>query len=215
MSAEPHARLILVRHGQSEANAANRFTGWSNPPLTERGREEAAILARRLMDAGVLPDRVFCSALQRSADTARIMLATMAREDVPLVCNLALNERDYGGLAGMNKAEAAERFGAEQVHRWRRSYTERPPEGESLRDTAARVLAYYVNTVLPQVMQGGNTLIVAHGNSLRALVMALDGLNEEGIEKFSLSTGTAVVYELTESTAFCGREVLSRKKETA
>jgi 2,3-bisphosphoglycerate-dependent phosphoglycerate mutase len=121
MPVEPHARLILVRHGQSEANAANRFTGWSNPPLTERGREEAAILARRLMDAGVLPDRVFCSALQRSADTARIMLATMAREDVPLVCNLALNERDYGGLAGMNKAEAAERFGAEQVHVRRRA----------------------------------------------------------------------------------------------
>ena len=202
------SRLLLIRHGESAANAANIFTGWSEWPLTAQGRAEAATIAQKLIAADLYPTRIFQSALGRCAETARIIVDTMEVQEVPVVTSPALNERDYGALTGMNKDEAAERFGASQVRAWRRSYAMAPPEGESLRDTAARVLAYYVRVVLPAAMAGGTTLIVSHGNSLRALAMALDGLDADQIERFDLSTGATVLYTLDSTTAVIDRAVL-------
>lgn len=202
------ATLILVRHGESASNAANIFTGWSDPPLTARGITEAHVVAARLKEAGYQPDRAFASALCRSFDSAQIILHDLYRNLVPILPDPALNERDYGELTGLNKAEAAERFGAEQVRLWRRSYAIAPPGGESLRDTAARVLAYYVRTILPAAMNGGTTLIVSHGNSLRALVMALDGMTADEVESFDLSTGATLIFELARDTSVARRTVI-------
>jgi 2,3-bisphosphoglycerate-dependent phosphoglycerate mutase len=201
-------RVILLRHGESEANAANRFTGSADPALTPLGREQAAMVANRLLDLGFRPARVFRSTLRRCADTVAIVTAVMGAPDVPITADPALNERDYGALTGLNKTEAAERYGAEQVLRWRRSYSAAPPEGESLRDTAARVLAFHVRSMLPAAMRGGTTLVVAHGNSLRALVMALDGLDETQIERFDIPTGGAILYTFDPTTAIVDRALL-------
>ena len=203
------ARLVLVRHGESATNAANVFTGWSDPPLTEIGRDEAGRVAHRLLTAGLRPDRVFSSVLDRSVETARIILDVMGAPEPRLAAHPALNERDYGALTGLNKAEAATRYGAEQVRQWRRSYAIAPPEGESLRDTAARVLAYYVHVMLPAALAGGTTLVVSHGNSLRALAMALDGLDAAAVEHFDLSTGATILYELDETSAVARRTVIN------
>jgi 2,3-bisphosphoglycerate-dependent phosphoglycerate mutase len=202
------ARLVLIRHGQSEANAANIFTGWSDPPLTARGRDEAGLVAHRLLAAGVRPARIFCSVLSRCTDTVRLIRAVMATGEIPVTADAALNERDYGALTGIDKDEAATRYGDVQVRQWRRSYAAAPPEGESLRDTAARVLAYYVRTILPATMAGGTTLIVSHGNSLRALAMTLDGLDAREIEGFDLSTGATILYALADTSAIVERRVL-------
>jgi 2,3-bisphosphoglycerate-dependent phosphoglycerate mutase len=205
----PAARLLLVRHGESTTNAANVFTGWSDPPLTEIGRDEAGRVAHRLLAADLRPDRVFSSVLDRSLETARIILDVMGTPELPLVAHPALNERNYGALTGLNKAQAAARYGAEQVRQWRRSYATPPPDGESLRDTAARVLAYYVHVILPATLSGGTTLIVSHGNTLRALAMALDGLDAGAVERFDLSTGATILYELDEASAVIRRTVLN------
>lgn len=207
--ADFRARLVLIRHGQSEANAANVFTGWSDPPLTAIGRDEAGAVAHRLLAAELQPNRIFCSVLGRCTETVQLIRAVMETGDIPVIADVALNERDYGKLTGLDKSEAAGRYGEEQVRQWRRSYVAVPPDGESLRDTAGRVLAYYVRTILPAAMAGGTTLVVSHGNTLRALAMALDGLDAREIERFDLLTGTTILYGLSDTTAIVGRRVLN------
>ena len=203
------ARIVLIRHGESTANAANVFTGWSDPPLTAKGEDQARSVAHALQAAGIVPTRVFCSTLARCTATARILLDTIGSPDLPVVTSRELMERDYGALTGLNKAEAAVRWGEQQVRDWRRSYAVAPPDGESLRDTAARVLSCYVRTVLPAAMSGGTTLVVSHGNTLRALAMALDGLDATEVEHFDLSTGATLAYDLAPTSAIISRTVLN------
>lgn len=195
-----HRRLILARHGESETNAANVFTGWFDAPLTKTGEEEARSVAHLLAHEGIAPKAVFSSALQRAILTAEIVLGELGRNNVEVISSAALNERDYGELTGLNKAEAAERFGDEQIRSWRRSWAEAPPGGESLRDTAARVLPYYLHEIQPAVMRGEDVLVIAHGNSLRALSMALEGLTPEEVEQLEFSTGGCRLYELAADT---------------
>lgn len=188
-------RLILVRHGQSTANAANIFTGRSAAELTVLGIEQARQAARALIGLGVTITAAFTSAQERSIASARITLDALGSAVEPVVAE-ALNERDYGALTGLNKAEAVARFGEEQIRTWRRSWFEAPPVGESLRDTAARVLACYVQSILPAVLGGGDVLVIAHGNSLRGLVATLDRLTPADAELLEIGTGAVLVYEL-------------------
>ena len=192
--------LVLVRHGQSEYNASNLFTGWRNPPLTAQGIQEAHDVAKQVRSLGVRFDAAFSSVLNRARRTTEIILADLDAGDLPITANAALNERDYGQLAGLNKTEAGERWGDAQIHQWRRGYLDAPPGGESLRDTIARALPFYLRYILPAVMRGEHSLVVAHGNSLRALVMALDGLSPEEITHVEISTGEVLVYELKSDT---------------
>ena len=200
--------LVLVRHGQSEWNLKNLFTGWKDPGLTELGVEEARIAGRRLKARGLAFDVAFTSALSRAQETLRLMLEEIGRPDLPTVRDQALNERDYGDLAGLNKDDARKRWGAEQVHLWRRSYDVSPPGGESLKDTVARALPYYVQEILPRVMRGERVLVAAHGNSLRALVMVLDRLTPQTIPSMELATGLPLVYRLNADTTVAKKEVL-------
>ena len=186
--------LVLVRHGQSQWNLENRFTGWVDVPLTDAGREEArhgAALIRHLTF-----DRAFTSALQRAQETLRIMLETIGQPKVPIEKDDALNERHYGDLQGLNKAETAKQFGDRQVLIWRRSYDVAPPHGESLKDTAARTLPYFDAKVLPLVKAGKTILVAAHGNSLRAIVMSLDRMTKEQVLDLNIPTGAPIIYEL-------------------
>lgn len=186
--------LILVRHGQSEWNLKNLFTGWRNPGLTELGIEEARKAGKALKERGIVPDAYFTSALTRAQRTLDLMLEEMGITDLTIVRNHKLNERDYGDLSGLNKDDARERWGEEQVHIWRRSYDVPPPGGESLKDTAARVLPYYEAEIEPLLKAGKTVLVTAHGNSLRALVMRLEGLDEEAILKREIATGAPILY---------------------
>ena len=188
--------LILVRHGESEWNLKNLFTGWRDPDLTEKGIEEARTAARRLKAAGFVPDYCFTSGLKRAQHTLDLMLEEMGIVDMTITRNHALNERDYGDLSGLDKDEARRKWGAEQVLIWRRSYDVPPPGGESLKDTAARTLPYYKSEIEPMVVSGKTVLIAAHGNSLRALVMAIERLTPEQILKRELATGEPVIYRL-------------------
>lgn len=186
--------LILVRHGQSEWNLKNLFTGWKNPGLTDLGIEEAKKAGQALKSRGTVPDAYFTSALTRAQRTLDLMLEEMEITDLTIVRNHKLNERDYGDLSGLNKDDAREKWGEEQVHIWRRSYDVPPPGGESLKDTAARVLPYYETEIAPLVKAGKTVLVTAHGNSLRALVMKLEGLDEEAILKREIATGAPIIY---------------------
>jgi 2,3-bisphosphoglycerate-dependent phosphoglycerate mutase len=188
--------LVLVRHGQSEWNLKNLFTGWKDVDLTEAGIAEARTAGRQLKAQGIGFEIGFTSALKRAQDTMTIMLDEMGLAGIPVVENLALNERDYGELSGLNKDDARERWSEEQVHIWRRSYDVAPPGGESLRDTAARVLPYYIEEILPRVLRGERVLVTAHGNSLRALVMVLDRLGPQEIVARELATGVPLIYHL-------------------
>jgi 2,3-bisphosphoglycerate-dependent phosphoglycerate mutase len=188
--------LVLVRHGQSEWNLKNLFTGWRDPDLTEKGVAEAKEAGVKLKSLGVTFDVAYTSELKRAQRTAALALAELGQSSVPLVKNLALNERDYGDLSGLNKDDARKKWGDEQVHVWRRSYDIAPPGGESLKDTLARTLPYYVQEILPQVLRGKRTLVVAHGNSLRALVMVLEKLSPDGIIKREIGTGIPIIYRL-------------------
>ncbi|MGD9923456.1 MAG: 2,3-bisphosphoglycerate-dependent phosphoglycerate mutase [Pseudorhodoplanes sp.] len=188
--------LVLVRHGQSEWNLKNLFTGWRDVDLTEQGIAEAKEAGRKLKAQGIAFDLAFTSALKRAQRTLDLLLAEMGQSGVPVVRDQALNERDYGDLSGLNKDDARKKWGEEQVHIWRRSYDIAPPGGESLRDTLARTLPYYVQEILPCVLQGKRTLIAAHGNSLRALVMVLEKLSPEGILKREIATGVPIIYRL-------------------
>ena len=200
--------LVLVRHGQSEWNLKNLFTGWKDPGLTALGVGEARTAGRRLTARGLAFDVAFTSALSRAQETLRLMLEEIGRPDLPTLRDQALNERDYGDLAGLNKDDARQRWGAEQVHLWRRSYDVSPPGGESLKDTVARTLPYYVQEILPRVMRGERVLVAAHGNSLRALVMVLDRLTPQTIPSMELATGLPLVYRLNADTTVAEKEVL-------
>jgi 2,3-bisphosphoglycerate-dependent phosphoglycerate mutase len=188
--------LVLTRHGQSEWNLKNLFTGWKDVDLTEVGIAEAKAAGRKLKAQGITFDIGFTSDLKRAQRTMTLMLEEMGQPGIPVVQNVALNERDYGDLSGLNKDDARERWGAEKVHIWRRSYDVPPPGGESLRDTAARVLPYYIQEILPRVLRGQRVLVTAHGNSLRALLMVLDRLSPKEIIARELATGVPLVYRL-------------------
>ncbi len=188
--------LILVRHGQSEWNLKNLFTGWKDPELTEKGVEEARATARKLRAAGLMPTVWFTSALKRAQHTLDLILDELGITEVTITRSKALNERDYGDLAGLNKDDAREKWGEEQVHIWRRSYDVPPPGGESLKDTAARTLPYYEDVILPFVTDGETVLVAAHGNSLRSMVMAIEGLTPDEILKREIATGEPVVYRI-------------------
>ena len=189
--------LILVRHGQSEWNLKNLFTGWKNPELTPQGIEEAKATAKKLEAAGLVPTVFFTSALRRAQHTLDLILDELGITEVTITRSKALNERDYGDLAGLNKDDAREKWGEEQVHQWRRSYDVPPPGGESLKDTAARTLPYYEDVILPFVEDGETVLVAAHGNSLRSMVMAIEKLTPDEILKRELATGEPVVYRIT------------------
>jgi 2,3-bisphosphoglycerate-dependent phosphoglycerate mutase len=188
--------LILVRHGQSEWNLQNLFTGWRNPNLTEQGIEEARVTGRKLKGKGIVPDLYYTSALRRAQHTLDLMLEEMGISNVTIVRNTALNERDYGDLSGLNKDDARAKWGEEQVLIWRRSFDVPPPGGESLKDTAARTLPYYQAEILPALKAGKTVLVAAHGNSLRALVMAIEALSSEEILKREIATGEPTVYRI-------------------
>jgi 2,3-bisphosphoglycerate-dependent phosphoglycerate mutase len=198
--------LILLRHGQSQWNLENRFTGWVDVPLSPRGEAEARTAGAKLRGRRI--DQVYTSVLRRAIETADLALAEAGIGPLPTERDAALNERMYGDLQGMNKAEATERFGAEQVKLWRRSYDVRPPGGESLADTAARVLPYWERRILPDVRAGKNVLIVAHGNSLRALVMHLDGLTREQVLALEIPTGAPLLYEIAADGKVLGKRYL-------
>jgi 2,3-bisphosphoglycerate-dependent phosphoglycerate mutase len=200
--------LILVRHGESEFNARNLFTGWTDVRLTDRGVAEARGVADLIHDAGLRVDAVFCSALKRTADSARVILDALGRPTAPMVSAQALNERDYGELTGLNKDEARARWGEDQVRLWRRSYDVPPPGGESLRDTIARVLAYYLQEVLPAVMRDQTVLLVGHGNTLRALSYVLDRLTPTEVTSVEFATGAALVYRLAADTTVTAKSIL-------
>jgi 2,3-bisphosphoglycerate-dependent phosphoglycerate mutase len=191
--------LVLVRHGQSQWNLENRFTGWVDIPLTEAGEAEARRAGELLK--GYRFDYGFTSVLVRAQETLRIILDVIGQEDLPVEQDQALNERFYGDLQGLNKEETALKFGAEQVHLWRRSYDVPPPGGESLKDTAARVLPYYRTHIAPRLQSGETILVVAHGNSLRALVMVLENISERDISDLNIPTGLPLRYRLDEAGA--------------
>ncbi|GJD28857.1 2,3-bisphosphoglycerate-dependent phosphoglycerate mutase [Methylobacterium adhaesivum] len=202
--------LVLARHGQSEWNLKKLFTGWRDPELTDLGVAEARTAGRWLGEQGYRFDVAFTSNLRRAQRTCALMLEEMGQPEVETIRAEALNERDYGDLSGLNKDDARERWGDAQVHQWRRSYDIPPPGGESLKDTAARVLPYYIQTILPRVMAGERVLVAAHGNSLRALVMVLDGLTTKTIASLEIATGIPLVYQLKADTTVESKSVLER-----
>jgi 2,3-bisphosphoglycerate-dependent phosphoglycerate mutase len=229
------SQLILIRHGQSLWNAANKFTGWVDVPLSERGRAEATVASCKLRDYRV--NVCFTSKLIRAIETAIICLTECddicggkipiiqheaddedwhgwdkydgnANEELPIVTSAALDERYYGDLQGLNKAQTAAKYGEAQVHEWRRSYSVRPPGGESLEDTQHRVIPYFDRCILPHLQKGENVLVSAHGNSLRAIIMKLDKLTEEEVPKLELTTGVPIVYNLDESGEVAKKTIL-------
>ena len=200
--------LVLARHGQSEWNLKNLFTGWKDPGLTDLGVEEARAAGRRMKALGLTFDIAFTSALSRAQETLRLMLEEIGQPRLETIRDQALNERDYGDLSGLNKDDARKRWGEDQVHLWRRSYDVPPPGGESLKDTVARALPYYVQEILPRVMAGERVLVAAHGNSLRALVMVLDRLTPKTIPGLELATGIPLVYRLKGDTTVESKQVL-------
>lgn len=201
--------LVLVRHGESEWNLQNLFTGWRDVVLSERGVEEARRAGRRLKEEGFAFDVAYTSALKRAHQTLDLMLEEMGgHEKLPIHRDQALNERDYGELVGLNKDDARARWGEEQVHIWRRSYDTAPPGGESLKDTGARVLPYYLMHILPDVMGGKRVLVSAHGNSLRALVMVLDRMTLKEVTALNLGTGVPIIYRLNPDTTVAEKRIL-------
>ena len=189
--------LILVRHGQSEWNAKNLFTGWKDPGLTEQGVSEAKNAGKLILEQKIEFDVMYTSMLSRAQKTGDIILGILNHKEIPIIKNEALNERHYGSLAGLNKDDARKKWGDEQVHIWRRSFDIPPPDGESLKDTADRVLPYFETEIMPKVISGSSILIAAHGNSLRALIMKLDSISSEDIVKLEIPTGAPIQYEFT------------------
>ena len=202
------SQLILVRHGQSEWNQQNLFTGWRDPDLTELGVTEARNAGRALKAEGITFTIAFTSELMRAQKTCALLLEEQGQSDLQTIRNVALNERDYGDLSGLNKDDAREKWGEEQVHIWRRSFDTPPPGGESLKDTAERVLPYFDNTIMARVRAGENVLVVAHGNSLRALVMVLDGLGETEITQVNIATGEPYIYDMGAQGEVVGKRIL-------
>lgn len=199
-------QLVLIRHGQSQWNLENRFTGWIDIPLSPQGEEEARSAGEKLK--GFKFDKVYTSVLQRAIQTYEIAKEAAGLGDLPVEKDKALNERMYGDLQGLNKDECRQKFGAEQVQLWRRSYDINPPNGESLKDTAARVLPYYHAKIEPDLKAGKDILIVAHGNSLRALIMYIENISKENIVKLEIPTGVPIVYELDKDLKIVSKEEL-------
>lgn len=204
----PRRCLALVRHGQSQANADGLFTGRRDSPLTDRGRHEAAAAGSRLKEEGFRFHAAVTSTLARAVVTAQIALDALGQSDLVARQDAALDERDYGDLSGLDKDGAYRRFGAERIEGWRRSYAGQPPNGESLRDTVARVVPFHLRHIQPAAMRGP-TLVVAHGNSLRALVMALEGMGPVEIESVEIATGSIRVYEFGPDTTIASRRIIS------
>ncbi len=202
--------LVLVRHGQSEWNLKNLFTGWRDPDLTEQGHAEAKAAGKVLAERGMKFDIAFTSVLQRAEKTCQYILDGVGQGDLETIHDQALNERNYGDLAGLNKDDARKKWGKEQVHIWRRSYDTPPPgdDGESLKDTGARVWPHYMTDILPKVMAGNTVLVAAHGNSLRALVMILDKMTTDTITSLNLATGVPILYKLNTDTSVASKEIL-------
>jgi 2,3-bisphosphoglycerate-dependent phosphoglycerate mutase len=201
--------LVLVRHGQSDWNLKNLFTGWRDVDLTEKGVAEACEAGRKLKAQGIKFDVAFTSALKRAQRTLDLMLTELGQTTIPIFKDQALNERDYGDLVGLNKDDARKKWGEAQVHIWRRSYDVAPPGGESLKDTLARTLPYYMTDILPRVLRGERVLVAAHGNSLRALVMVLDKHTPDSITKLNLDTGVPMIYRLNADSTVASKEVLA------
>ena len=201
--------LVLLRHGQSAWNLENLFTGWKDPDLTPLGKDEARGAGERLKTLGIAFDVAFTSALMRAQNTLKIATQAMGQSQVETIADVALNERDYGELSGLNKDDARKKWGEEQVHIWRRSYDIAPPGGESLKDTVARTLPYYCQHILPRVLRGENVIVAAHGNSLRALVMVLDGLTPATIPGVELATGVPLVYKLNADSTVADKTILT------
>lgn len=189
--------LTLVRHGQSDWNNKNLFTGWENPDLTSKGIDEAHATGLLLKKQSKIYSYLFTSLLDRAINTANIILEELDLNGINVVRDEALNERDYGELTGLNKDDAREKWGEDQVHIWRRSFDIPPPGGESLKDTADRVIPYYENKILPLLFENNNILVSAHGNSLRALVMHIEGLSPEEILQREIATGQPISYEFS------------------
>lgn len=200
------ALLVLVRHGESQWNLENRFTGWTDIALTDKGRDEARRAGEKIRHIHF--DQAYTSVLQRATETLDIILKVIGQEGIPVAYDRALNERHYGDLQGLNKAETAEKFGKEQVHVWRRSYDVAPPGGESLKDTAARTLPYFETHILPDLRAGRNVLVSAHGNSLRSIVMQLDHLSREQVMELNLATGVPIIYEFSPELKILSKEIL-------
>ncbi len=200
--------LVLVRHGQSEWNLKNLFTGWKDVGLTPQGIEEARVAGRRLKARGLTFGIAYTSALVRAQHTLTLMLEELGQPTLTTVQHPALDERDYGELTGLNKDDARKRWGEEQVRIWRRSFDVPPPGGESLKDTLARALPYYMTRMQPEVLSGKRVLVSAHGNSLRALIMALEGLEPEEILKREVATGVPIVYRLHADSTVAARQIL-------
>jgi 2,3-bisphosphoglycerate-dependent phosphoglycerate mutase len=209
------SKLILLRHGESQWNLENRFTGWVDVPLSPKGEEEARIAGEHLRDLPI--DEVFTSVLKRAMDTADIALKAAGKEGLPTERDKALNERHYGDLQGLNKAETAEKYGEEQVHIWRRSYDVPPPgeNGESLKDTAARTLPYFQSKIYHDIRQGKNVLVVAHGNSLRSIVLGLEGLTAEQVLSLNIPTGIPLVYNFDEDGSITDKKYLFEREGAA
>lgn len=200
------AQLVLLRHGESQWNLENRFTGWVDVPLSPKGEEEAREAGRKLVNFRF--DRAYTSVLKRAIDTLRIVLETIGQTQIPVEKDAALNERRYGDLQGLNKVETAAKYGDQQVKLWRRSYDIRPPGGESLKDTADRVLPYYEQRIRPELLGGKTILISAHGNSLRALVMHLDRLSQQEVLELNIPTGAPLLYEFNAVGDVVGKRYL-------
>ena len=190
--------LILVRHGQSEWNSKNLFTGWKDPGLTELGVKEAKDAGKLIANKGILFDLMYTSMLTRAQKTGDLILREMRHPEITIIKNEALNERNYGSLAGLNKDDARKKWGDDQVHIWRRSFDIPPPDGESLKDTAERVLPYFKSEIMPKVIEGSSILIAAHGNSLRSLIMDLDSISSEEIVNLEIPTGAPIQYIFNE-----------------
>ena len=203
---EHMAILILLRHGQSVWNKENRFTGWTDVGLSPQGESEARAAGRRIAHLPI--DRVFTSVLQRAIRTAEIALHVAGKPNLPIAKDQALNERDYGDLTGLNKDEMRQQFGEAQVHIWRRSFDVKPPGGESLKDTCARVMPYYRTEILPLLKGGENLFVAAHGNSLRALIKDLENISDDDIVKLEIATGLPIVYTLDRDGVVLRKEIL-------
>jgi 2,3-bisphosphoglycerate-dependent phosphoglycerate mutase len=201
--------LVLVRHGQSEWNRLNMFTGWKDVGLSEEGMTEAHRAGALLKEEGLHFDSAFTSTLKRAHITLDIILDELGQGKLPTIRAAALNERDYGQLVGINKEEARKRFGAEQVHVWQRSYDIAPPGGESLKDTADRVCPFYERWIVPELQEGKNVIVVAHGNSLRSLIMDLDKLSPEEVKEYSIATASPVIYRVNADGSVAGKRDLA------
>ena len=191
--------LILVRHGQSEWNQKNIFTGWENPELTQKGREEAKLAGILINNLKIKFNYLFTSALVRAQVTGSIILDNVNQENVKIIKNKALNERFYGDLQGLNKDECRKKWGEDQVQIWRRSYDIGPPGGESLKETGERVMPFFLNEIFPLILKGENIIVSAHGNSLRSLIKYLDKLSSKEIVKLEIPTGSPIHYLFDDS----------------